>query len=227
MDLVVLFCTPLSLDELAVGHLVGRGLLRERAELASVAVCADDGLVEVARAGAPPLPRGNLEVVASACGSGTRTERLLGLDDGGTLPPGEPVSLALLAEGARRMFEAADLHRSVGGMHCSAIFPMEAGSRLIVREDVGRHNAVDKVLGRAWLEGLDSARCAILTSGRIAADMVAKAYSAGVSIIASRSVATSSAYDIATRRGMTLLGRIVGHDPIIYCGGERLSDQAD
>ncbi|MEI6386080.1 MAG: formate dehydrogenase accessory sulfurtransferase FdhD [Spirochaetota bacterium] len=221
-DLCVLFCTPLNLDELAVGHLVGRGLLPDRDALASLFICPDGGRVEIGRHGGPDLPLGPVALIASACGAGATPGELFGLD-GRPLPAGQSsFSLAALAERSRGMFAAADLYRDTGGMHCAALAPPDRKRMETVREDVGRHNAVDKVVGRGFLDGEDLPSMAILTSGRIAVDMVVKAIRAGVPVLASRSIPTSSAYALARDYGMTLIGRIGSREAIVYCGDSRL-----
>lgn len=221
-DLCVLFCTPLNLDELAVGHLVGRGLLSDRDSLASLFICPDGGRVDLGRHGGPSLPLGPVALIASACGAGATPGELFGLD-GRPLPPCPArFSLEALAGRSREMFAAAELYRDSGGMHCAALAPPDGERRETVREDVGRHNAVDKVVGRGFLDGEDLPSMAILTSGRIAVDMVVKAIRAGVPVLASRSIPTSSAYALARDYDLTLIGRIGSHEAIVYCGGTRL-----
>ena len=222
-DLVVLLCTALALDDLAVGHLVSRGLLPDRDSLHSIFVCGDRGRVDITRGEAPPIPSGGIPVMASACGAGALPGELFDLDPP-PVPPdrGEGLfGLATLADRAREMFAAASMHRKTGGMHCAALALTEGGRPIIVREDVGRHNAVDKVIGRAFLEGIDFRRTAIISSGRIAADMVAKAIHTGVPLIASRSVPTTAAYELARAFGIALVGRVLSRNPLVYCG-ERL-----
>lgn len=232
-DLVVLFCTPLDLEDLAVGHLVGRGLLRRREELLSIHVCEDRGRVDIGRADAPELPGSPVALLASGCGAGALPGELFGLGGPGgaeTAPTTAPNSgadgprfrLEDLVEGERAMFAAARLYRETGGLHCAALLREGEAEPLLVREDVGRHNAVDKVLGRAFLEGLDLSRCALLTSGRIAVDMVAKAAHAGLPLLGSRSIPTSSAYELARARGLALIGRLGSREPLVYCGGKLL-----
>ncbi|HEY9054584.1 MAG TPA: formate dehydrogenase accessory sulfurtransferase FdhD, partial [Rectinemataceae bacterium] len=130
-----------------------------------------------------------------------------------------------LAALSRRMFGSAELYARTGGMHIAAL---AAGSRFIAREDVGRHNAVDKVLGRALLDGIDLGGSILLTSGRIASDMAAKAINAGIPLLASRSIPTTEAFSLAVDAGLTLVGRLGSASPIVYTSGERvLADQPD
>ncbi len=91
-----------------------------------------------------------------------------------------------------------------------------------VREDVGRHNALDKVLGRGFMSGADFSRAVILTSGRIASDMMLKAVAARVPVVVSRSIPTTSAYTLARQYGITVVGRIGDDEPIVYTCPDRI-----
>jgi FdhD protein len=139
------------------------------------------------------------------------------------------------------MFSRALMYRETGGMHCAALAvdlssraasspaakaqseeAPEGTSYFVVREDVGRHNAVDKVLGRAFMHGVDFSASCILTSGRIAADMILKAVAAKVPVVVSRSIPTTTAFEIAEKAGVTVVGRIGSEQPLVYCGSVRI-----
>jgi len=218
-------CSPFDLDELAIGHLYSRGILASRDEIRTLSVCPDMRSVKVetmSGRGALAEPEG---IIASACGSaGFRT-----------LAPGfQPVltdwrpALSELSSWAKSMFSGAELYRRTGGMHAAALASVREGvDYLAIREDVGRHNAVDKALGRALFDGIDFSRSALLTSGRIAADMVQKAATSRIPIIASRSIPTTEAFSIATEAGITLVGRIAAQEPKIYTRSDRLADKGE
>jgi FdhD protein len=109
-----------------------------------------------------------------------------------------------------------------GGLHAAALF--EASGKLIaVKEDVGRHNAVDKVIGWALLQGrIPLADCALLASGRGAFEIIQKSLVAGVPLLASVSAASSLAVELARECGLTLVGFLRGRRFVCYCGEERL-----
>jgi len=228
--IAVLMCTPLNLDDLAAGHLFTRGMLADASRIKSIHTREDMSGIDILAPGAVSEDRFGLgQVIASGCGSGSVVSDAAKL---GTVPPGFSVLLETLKMWSRAMFKAAELYRKTGGMHCAALaLPMgsasmedlpDGSSYFVVREDVGRHNAVDKVIGRAFLDKVDFSSTCILTSGRIAADMILKAVAARVPVIVSRSIPTTTAFGIAREAGVTLVGRIGDDQPIVYTNPERI-----
>ncbi len=236
--LAVLMCTPCDIDELAVGHLFSRGIIASRGELGALSVCPDMRSVKVTTmtgAGHSAKPEG---IIPSACGSGGGAPGAAepGAAWGAAGPPAAipeavlpPIALEQLTAWARDMFAAAKLYRKTGGLHVAALAcraQSDEAGYFVVREDVGRHNAVDKVLGRGFLDRIDFFNSIILTSGRIAADMIRKAAGAGVPIIVSRSIPTTEAYEIAFGSGITIVGRIGSAEPIVYTRPDRVASPA-
>jgi len=212
-------CTPEHLDELAAGNLFTRGSLRDPGQIRTLGACPDLRIVAVTTKS--PLGEESLglsRVIASGCGAGLEFSEEF--KNAPALPEGFTARLVELKTRARAMFEAAVLYRETGGMHCACLAGRDG--RTCVREDVGRHNAVDKVIGRGFLDRWDLTGCCLLTSGRIAADMILKAAAAGIPVVVSRSIPTTTAYEIARLRGITVVGRIESKDPILYTRPERI-----
>lgn len=120
-----------------------------------------------------------------------------------------------------RMIEFQKTYASTRSAHAAGIF-YPGGEPIVVREDVGRHNALDKAIGHALIQGLDCSRCVVMLSSRISFEMVQKALRARIPVVAAVSAATSLAVDLAERSGCTLIGRIWEKSLIIYTHPERV-----
>jgi FdhD protein len=140
-------------------------------------------------------------------------------------PPGADagvVSVSTLASLPDALRDKQRIFDSTGGIHAAGLFTMD-GAPLVVREDVGRHNAMDKVLGWALLaDRVPLAGCVLLVSGRASFELVQKAAMAGVPVLASVSAPSSLAVDVAQDQGMTLVGFLRGSSMNVYTGAERI-----
>jgi FdhD protein len=139
--------------------------------------------------------------------------------DQGRIAPG------LLALLPGRLREAQRVFDRTGGLHAAGVFAPD-GTLLALREDVGRHNAVDKVVGWALREGrLPLAGCILLVSGRASFELVQKALVAGLPVLAAVSAPSSLAAELADEAGMTLIGFLRGNSMNVYTGASRISTQ--
>ncbi|MEI7054194.1 formate dehydrogenase accessory sulfurtransferase FdhD [Nocardioides sp. CCNWLW239] len=233
--LTVTMRTPGGDFDLAVGFLVSEGVVHSADDVASVRYCAgataDGGntynVVDVGLAAHVPPPDASLErsfYTTSSCGlcgkaslEAVRTSSAWSVAED-TLRV-TPELLTVLPE---RLREAQRVFDSTGGLHAAGLFDAE-GNLLCIREDVGRHNAVDKVIGHALREGLVPLRSSILmVSGRASFELVQKAVMAGIPLLAAVSAPSSLAVDLADDNGLTLVGFLRGTSMNIYSGAERL-----
>jgi FdhD protein len=194
-----LMCTPIGLDVLAIGFLLTSGTIASAEEVLGLVISPDNARVSVQ---CPPRPAAGARSLPN-------------------LPKGETFPLASIGAWAREMFARAALRRETGGMHSAAM--ADRTGLLCVYEDVGRHNAVDKVIGRGLLDRVDFSRCCLICSGRIAVDMAAKAVAAGVPVFASRSIPTTAAFEMAVEKGLTMIGRCASPAPLVYTMRGRVS----
>jgi len=140
------------------------------------------------------------------------------------LPPGPCLALPLLLDLPRRMAPSQELFAQTGGIHAAALFTAD-GELLLSREDVGRHNAVDKVVGALLLAGrLPAGESILAVSGRIGFEIVQKALRAGVPVLAAVGAPSTLALRLAARAGMTVVGFVRPGRCNVYSGVERIAD---
>ncbi len=226
--------TPGSDHELVLGFLLAEGLVESARDLGRVYHCGrpgEEGYGNVIDATAAPGVSLDMErlglsrrgtLTTSACGvCGRRNiDDLLAtrapLDIGVRFGAGVIAGLTSLLADGQRVF------RDTGGTHAAALVRAD-GSLLTVREDVGRHNAVDKAIGRMLLDAIDPSDLALVVSGRASFEIVQKAARARVPVVAAVSAPTSLAVDAARRAGVTLVGFARGQAFNVYAGADRLA----
>jgi FdhD protein len=217
--------TPGHDYELAAGFLHGEGLLGG-ARVQEVRYCATGSAVEtefnvvtVETGGVAPVPAARLVTTSSSCGlCGSQsieelTARLA------PLPAPAPIVPAVLAGVAPRVRELQELFDVTGSVHAAAAFDPETGDVALVREDIGRHNAVDKVVGHLLLNGrLPATGLGLFVSGRASFEMVQKAWAAGFGLVAAVSGPSSLAVEVARAGNLALVGFLRGEAMNIYAG---------
>ncbi|HMK12071.1 MAG TPA: formate dehydrogenase accessory sulfurtransferase FdhD [Acidimicrobiales bacterium] len=203
--------TPGHDFELAVGFLHGDGLLGG-APVKTVRYCGtgsavstEFNVVSVETGGHAPEPTPRLTTATSSCGlCGSQT--LEDLCARLTPLPPSPIDLDVLAKVPARVLSEQPLFNTTGGLHAAAAFDAE-GMPVLVREDIGRHNAVDKVVGRLLLdEALPATGLGLFVSGRASFEIVQKAWAAGFATLVAVSAPSALAVDTAAAAGITLVG---------------------
>ena len=226
--------TPGNDFELASGFLLSEGLISARDDFRDVAYCLDvperDQLFNVVTVtlAAPVLPDlAGIErhgTVSSACGvCGRASLDRLRARGVATLPAGRPrVGVEVLYRLPDLLRSAQGTFEATGGLHAAGLFEAN-GTLLCVREDVGRHNAVDKVLGWALMDDrLPLDEHVLMVSGRAGFDIVEKAVGAGIAVVCAVSAPSSLAVATAEEFGGTLVGFLRGRSANVYSGADRL-----
>lgn len=220
--------TPGQDLELGVGLAVAEGVVSQRADVLEVRHCAgdlrystsdvlvvlrDDIVVDEGVMGRVSHP-------SSACGMCGRDHIEALLNKRPAALPDVSVSPDLIAGLPDAMAQKQAVFRKTGGLHAVGLATVD-GTLLAVREDVGRHNAVDKVVGAALLDGLRGD--VLVVSGRVGFEIVQKAAMAGVPVVAAVSAPTSLAVDAARQAGITLIAFVRGRRMTVYSGDQRLT----
>ena len=233
--LAITMRTPGNDFELAAGFVYGEAIVRRREDLVAMDYCIDSTMdreqrfnivnVELSRAvGTVDVARFERHfVTSSACGVCGRAQ-IDSLRDLGVAPLDDGLRVAsnLLYELPERMREGQRVFASTGGLHAAALFD-RGGALLAVREDVGRHNAVDKIAGWALLDSrLPLEGCMLMVSGRAGYEIVQKSVMARISIVCSVSAPSSLAVDLAREFNLTLVGFLRGSRANVYSAPERI-----
>ena len=211
--------TPGHDEELALGFLLGEGLIDgPRRAGPSADLAANVVEVEGPLARDPGARRFYTTSSCGVCGKGALEEVAV---VSAPATPGPSVARELLVALPDRLVQPA--FERTGGTHATGLFDA-AGALLVAREDVGRHNAMDKVVGRALLDGLTPLRDRILcVSGRLSFELVQKAAVAGAPILVGVGAPSSLAIELAADRGITLAGFTRAGQTNVYTGAQRLT----
>ncbi|MGH8175140.1 MAG: formate dehydrogenase accessory sulfurtransferase FdhD [Steroidobacter sp.] len=225
---VVMLATPADLDDLAVGFTLSEGIVADRKEIHSVeAASRDDGAFEVRigiaaeRFSALLRQQRNMtgRTGCGLCGAATIEEAIRNPSVG---RDGVQISARELHEALTNISKHQSINRQTGSVHAAAWVLPGAGIQT-VREDVGRHNALDKVIGAVDRAGRDISDGWLLITSRASYEMVQKSASVGVSFLAAVSAPTAFAVRLAERSGLTLVGFAREHQHVVYSHPERLA----
>jgi FdhD protein len=214
---LTLLCTPRKLDALVVGYLWLEKVIGSVDEIRRLTVSEVDGRAEVELDREVELPQER--ILTSGCGGGI-TFRI----DPRIVPRIESslrVEPARLFERMKELYHQAVGYRASRGIHGAAL--ADPDRLLFMAEDVGRHNAVDKVCGEALLQRVDTRDRVLLSTGRVSSEMLLKGARMGTPIVISRTSPTEMAVSLAEQLGVTVVGYL-RHDAFnVYTGGEHLA----
>lgn len=216
---VTLLCTPTRLNFLTLGFLYTSQVISSPDDVIYMRVCEEDSIIEVQLPEGPELDAAlsRPRTLTSGCGGGTSFELVEGLEP---VVSNAPVLPEDVLAAMHSLHAASEAYRESGGIHTCGL---SAGRELlIVAEDVGRHNAVDKIVGECLWTGTPTAEKWLLSSGRISSEMALKAARLGVPVVISHTSPTSLAIDVARMLNVTLIGYAKAQRFIVYTGAERV-----
>jgi FdhD protein len=213
-ELVAILCTPTKLNCLVLGFLYSEGIISGIGDVTNMQVC-DEAFEVYVWLSNPECKLPTKRTLTSGCGGGaifkTRGQRV---DSDLVATPMEVLSLM------KQLQEQIELYRLSGGMHTSAL--SDTKNLLVVTEDIGRHNTLDKIQGECLLRRLSTRDRLVLTTGRVSSEMLLKAAKMQAPIVVSRHSPTESAVLLARDLGITLAGYARGSRLSVYSHPERL-----
>ena len=217
-EFVSMMGTPLNQDWLAVGFLMNEGILEDFDEIKDLKITKDGCCIDVWLDRTVDLPQ--KMVLTSGCGGGlTQEDPLIEIEP---LPFGISTVPDLILKAYTYLQTKDSLYARARGVHAAGLLDLETGELLQVTEDIGRHNAIDKLHGACLMQGIEMEGRALITTGRISSEMLRKGAFMKCPIIASRTSPTSAAVDLARTWNITLVGYARHGKLRVYCNPERL-----
>jgi len=222
IELATMICTPGAYEELGVGFLLSEGLLNDRDDIVDISCREDEGLLYIETK--QPLTQTHTFLrrhIASCCGKSRAGFYFI--NDARQVKPIEAKAQFKaedLLAAIKQLEERSETFQLTGGVHSAAL--ADGPTLLSMYEDIGRHNAVDKVIGSAFLNRLNTNDKCLLLSGRVASEILIKAARAGIPLILSRSAPTGLTIDLAEDLNITVVGFARDQRLSIYTHPERV-----
>lgn len=233
-QIVNIICLAKDLKELAIGFLYSLGIIESIKDIKEInvnelessiyVILREDIKFNVEKLDINPVSR----VVDTTCGISSPWRDIIketldkaNIKEALKLKESKKVSSSIILSAIKKMQTTTPMYRETGGCHGAAIFDID-GNLLSVKEDIGRHNAIDKVIGEMLLKELNFENVFLISTGRLTGDSVLKAIRAKIPIVASISAAIESGIRLAFAYGITLIGFARGSRMNIYCHPERI-----
>lgn len=222
-ELVTLMTLGGAPEALVLGYLRNQRLVRAIEDIACVQVDWDvEAVAVVTRNGVDNIEeRTSKRVITTGCGQGSVFGGLMDEVDAITLPQEARLAQSAVYRIVDLIRTQSSIYKQAGSVHGCALFSA-SGELLYFIEDVGRHNAVDSIAGKMWLDGISGHDKVFYTTGRLTSEMVIKGAQMGIPFLLSRSGTTQMGHAVAQRVGMTLLARCTGKHFLLLTGKHRL-----
>jgi FdhD protein len=207
-----LSCSPFDREELVLGWLFAQGLVRTPVDVAALDFHDDLALVRLSPEAAPRLGHYH-PVQVVACSGGDVRPGLF--EDVPKVTRSYELTLPHAIRLMEQLPERTVMFKKHGGIHCSMLAEMKERKIMVSREDIGRSNSVDKVVGWGLNHGVDFACTALFITGRVSAEMALKVLHAGIPALISQTTLTTKALELVRRSGLTLVGHVLKPRPIL------------
>lgn len=223
-ELVTLLCSPGDLKYLAVGFLAAEGLLKSKDEIKKILVDAQRGVVRVETKTDSSSDLLFKRLITSGCGRGAS---LYGVADAqGQITKVDSqtsIHIVKIFSMVTEFQQRSLVFRTTGGVHSAAL--CDSNGIIIFNEDIGRHNAIDKIFGECILKDIPTSDCIIITSGRISSEILLKVAKRNIPILISKSAPTNLGRNLANELGVTLIGFVRGQRMNVYANDWRVTKE--
>jgi FdhD protein len=221
-ELVTLLCTPIHLDYLAVGFLSSEGLLKSKDEINKITVDEKRGVirVETKEETKQAVELVFKRLITSGCGRGASFYSAADATRQTKVESKTSISAAQVFDLVNEFQHRSQIFRTTGGVHSAAL--CDTRKILIFSEDIGRHNAIDKVFGECVLQKVPTDGRVILTSGRVSSEILFKTARRNIPLLISRSAPTDMGVKLANELGVTLIGFVRGKRMNVYANDWRI-----
>lgn len=221
-ELVTLLCTPERMDYLALGFLWSEGVLDGKKDVKKVVVDEDKGAVWIEAAKDKEFIKNLMfkRLITSGCGKGTTFYSVVDQLASKKITSKVAVTPSQILDLMAKFQENSHLYKATHGVHSAALATPEHIE--IFREDIGRHNAIDKILGECLMDDISLKDKLIITSGRISSEVLLKTAKKGIPILVSRTSPTDLGVRLADKLGVTLIGFVRGGKMTVFTHNERV-----
>jgi len=221
-EVVTLLCSPSKLEYLAIGFLFSEGLLEGKGKIKEVVADDSKGMVKVvAETGGRPLGKIHLSrLITSGGGRGPNPRFTANVAREAKVGSGVKISVGEIASLVTGFVQRSHVFKTTGGVHSAAL--CDTKGVLVFSEDIGRHNAIDKIFGECILEDIPMDDRIIVTSGRVSSEILLKIARGNIPILISKSAPTNLGVRLAADLGVTLVGFVRGNRMNVYTGRWRI-----
>lgn len=221
-ELVTLLCSPVDLKYLAIGFLSSEGLLGSKNEIKKVMVDDRRGVVRVETEDNTEITSELVfkRLITSGCGRGASFYSAADVQEQAKVESRLNISAPEIFALVKEFQHRSEVYRATGGVHSAALCSTK--DILVFSEDIGRHNAIDKIFGKCMLEDIPTDDHLIITSGRISSEILLKVARRNIPVLISKSAPTSLGVRLADNLGVTLVGFVRGTRMNVYTYGQRI-----
>jgi FdhD protein len=220
LEVATLLYTPPMTLELTLGYLFSEGMIKSRDDITSLSIKKGSIFVEL-KGGPPQKGEGSVgKIITSGCGGGVSFIYPQGMQDIKKLRSSRTILQDKVLDLASQFRKISELFEKTGGVHSAAL--SDGKEFIAFAEDIGRHNAVDKVFGKCLLEGINAEDALLFTTGRVSSEILLKCAKRRIPVIVSRSAPTSLSVRLGEKLGITVIGFARGRRMNVYTHPERV-----